>query len=988
MTNDNPQVNTVQEDGLSNLDIDRIQNTIVSQAGKLKSHAKERSEAIELFSLNNTQLGVGILMTGIATGKRIKDYRAAKEAIRKAQREAVLEAAELINKTGNQKLIEQFRKTPAWDDLLEAEEKVKSSAVGSPARAAAESELEEAVNKCAKELHKNDFFKNPNIQKAKGILDGAEKNLVRAQNLRNLLHGTPVSGATIESVLQELKANGVAELSSVDATDLKTAQTQVIQAEKPLRAEIKNSLFGLADAEYTAINNDIARRIIDSDFETAVKGKISPPSTWPSGVTPLSVDNAYAKLQQRINTFGLKDLKQFITNDSALKHFTDIDDLVNEVTTRYTARVNAFTADTWDNILQTALNDRSFRLDKTRFNLADVNEKFLKNPDLFKSHMDDLIPFDETKVDDIINAIKERRIGGAINWTEELGRKVDRTTLSRLNRAYGSYARARAPIQQIDDIIVDLGKTATTLSKDNFGKAAQILDNLDLVGQAEKGIGRIRATKLFGNDGPRLAQLLKDGPIDSTIRNTIEKAAKKNALIRNGYEKAWKGGKWIGNAGALLGLYMAATAVEQKITDDSQINAFLEMGDKLAQDAGIPALPSKFTNKAERETLIDWALTKVPEGSEKHKLFTELKKHNCDLGQYLWEENKAIKDLFSDLESAGEIDKEYQESLQNMVKNNANALLFTELEKYYNADPANSQTIGGKGTTDTVDNDDNGDNDDKDKVEDLTDAQKKRLQELKERVAKGGKLSDAEKKEYEDLLKGRLDYLNAKKDKTPEEEKECKEIQKLWIKSRDGTKAGGQGTTPAPTETKGPGEKGPGEKGSGVKGPGVKGPGGNSSDSTSAATPPSTPVYTPGSGPTSPTPTEKKDTTSMLPPPEAVIQDPAKESWWSRNMSWILTALAVVATAGLAYFFIRKYKKKSDEAKSETSTLKTQVSDLETQISDLSKSNGDNANAGKNTQTDNSATQTSTLAQSGTQITNMQSSTASIVNAGNGNTNS
>ncbi len=74
-----------------------------------------------------------------------------------------------------------------------------------------------------------------------------------------------------------------------------------------------------------------------------------------------------------------------------------------------------------------------------------------------------------------------------------------------------------------------------------------------------------------------------------------------------------------------------------------------------------------------------------------------------------------------------------------------------------------------------------------------------------------------------------------------------------------------------------------------------------------------------------------------------------KESWWSRNMTWILTTLAIIATAGIAFFFIRKYKKDSDKSKNEANTLKTQVSDLQTKISDLSKTGASNNSANEST---------------------------------------
>ncbi len=68
-------------------------------------------------------------------------------------------------------------------------------------------------------------------------------------------------------------------------------------------------------------------------------------------------------------------------------------------------------------------------------------------------------------------------------------------------------------------------------------------------------------------------------------------------------------------------------------------------------------------------------------------------------------------------------------------------------------------------------------------------------------------------------------------------------------------------------------------------------------------------------------------------------EDQKKEegNWWSRNWTWILGVIGILATAGLAYFFIRKYKKDADKSKTESANLQTKITDLKNQVNDLTK---------------------------------------------------
>ncbi len=91
-------------------------------------------------------------------------------------------------------------------------------------------------------------------------------------------------------------------------------------------------------------------------------------------------------------------------------------------------------------------------------------------------------------------------------------------------------------------------------------------------------------------------------------------------------------------------------------------------------------------------------------------------------------------------------------------------------------------------------------------------------------------------------------------------------------------------------------------------------------------------------------------------------QEKEKEGWFSRNLSWILTALGVVAGTSVAYFFVRKYKKEAKKSQSQSNELRSEITSLENKITDL-KTNSSTTNEG------------STLANNSTDITNLTEST-------------
>ena len=109
---------------------------------------------------------------------------------------------------------------------------------------------------------------------------------------------------------------------------------------------------------------------------------------------------------------------------------------------------------------------------------------------------------------------------------------------------------------------------------------------------------------------------------------------------------------------------------------------------------------------------------------------------------------------------------------------------------------------------------------------------------------------------------------------------------------------------------------------------------------------------------------KKKEAQNL--PPEAVVQQPKGESFWTWKN--ILLILAAVATLGIGAYFIIRYKKKADDAKSQSSALQSTVNDLQAQVNELQNpSNSANTSLASN---NNGLSQSTALASVSTNITN------------------
>ena len=109
---------------------------------------------------------------------------------------------------------------------------------------------------------------------------------------------------------------------------------------------------------------------------------------------------------------------------------------------------------------------------------------------------------------------------------------------------------------------------------------------------------------------------------------------------------------------------------------------------------------------------------------------------------------------------------------------------------------------------------------------------------------------------------------------------------------------------------------------------------------------------------------KKKEAQNL--PPEAVVQQPEGESFWTWKN--ILLILAAVATLGIGAYFIIRYKKKADDAKSQSSALQSTVNDLQAQVNELQNpSNSANTSLASN---NNGLSQSTALASVSTNITN------------------
>ena len=117
-------------------------------------------------------------------------------------------------------------------------------------------------------------------------------------------------------------------------------------------------------------------------------------------------------------------------------------------------------------------------------------------------------------------------------------------------------------------------------------------------------------------------------------------------------------------------------------------------------------------------------------------------------------------------------------------------------------------------------------------------------------------------------------------------------------------------------------------------------------------------------------------------PPEAIVQQPEEESFWTWKN--ILLILAAVGTLGIGAYFIIKYKKKADDAKKETSSLQSTVNDLQSQVNDL-QGNTDSTN-GTTPSIDEGLTKSASLANVATNITNTSLGSTNTILSGNDNT--
>ena len=126
---------------------------------------------------------------------------------------------------------------------------------------------------------------------------------------------------------------------------------------------------------------------------------------------------------------------------------------------------------------------------------------------------------------------------------------------------------------------------------------------------------------------------------------------------------------------------------------------------------------------------------------------------------------------------------------------------------------------------------------------------------------------------------------------------------------------------------------------------------------------------------------KKKNEMANL-PPEAIVQQPEEESFWTWKN--ILLILAAVGTLGIGAYFIIKYKKKADDAKKETSSLQSTVNDLQSQVNDL-QGNTDSTN-GTTPSIDEGLTKSASLASVATNITNTSLDSTNTILSGNDNT--
>ncbi len=1008
VSNPSPAANTPSpaavQDKLPNMKLGDIREKLLSQAGTIHSGAVKYSENVETFRINYPNMAGGVVGLGIAGVKYYK-YRRARNWLVEKQASAIAKAVELFNATNNTELLEMFKESKGWKDLLEARKKAVDKTLSPTARREAQVAYEEAVQACAKELSSYDFFSKPQIAAAREAMELSSKNLATAQALRAALDGDAAAKAGIASHLTALANNGEHALDALDPAKLQTLASDLKTTDSALEKLIISELDGLSDEMIAKlpkqVNNFIAGKITLDDAKLA-------------GIDPANIASARTKLAEHIKLNGVSGLKELIENDAILKTVTDPTSLIDDITLKYTNVLNGLDDDAWKAFLKgvgvnaadiPAISEDTFRK---------LNKNFLDNPEAFKSQIDDLLPgADPAKVKNIMDNLRAKGTATLTGdeWKTLLSKEP--RNLAVLERSYGEFAVHNTSMRQIDDLVSKLTLSARGVGE--FAEFANIADNLRLIQEAQGtgpiawgGLGKRRVHQLLGDAGVSAIETLRSGPFDAATLRKIEFAQNHPILrkiipFQEGFMNGLKRGAI--NAAMVGGILMAVHAVEQGVTDEAQLAEFAKWGEQLAAQSGIPDMGNAFDDGATRKALVEWALANTPAGTEKHTLLLALKDHDYDYGKYLLATDEEIKKQFPT--TTDELSQAWQEGEKEVFRDNANAMLFSQLETAYNADPANArdgagndgETIGDEnsgvspaGTSST----DGGDTEDSDEQNrDLTDAEKRRLATLQERLNKGEGLSAAEAEEFLNLLKTRSNFLEHKEGRTEAETlemKKCTQDYLRYTRIRDENNRAIPGTsTPAPgTNTPAPGTNTP-APGTNTPAPGTNTPApGTNTPPPTIVTPASTtvtpPMVTPraSSGPQSTAPAE---TPTML-PPEAMIQEPEKENWWSRNLGTILMVMAIIATFGIAYFFIRKYKKKSDKAKDETASLQGQVTNLENQISDLTKEankNKTNTDTSKSTTSNSDTAQTKTLAQNATQIKDVQTASSAVVNTGKTN---
>lgn len=504
------------------------------------------------------------------------------------------------------------------------------------------------------------------------------------------------------------------------------------------------------------------------------------------------------------------------------------------------------------------------------------------------------------------------------------------------------------------------------------------VSHLDAIIKAD---GKGAITKYVGKEARGIASLSSAADDVAKLTSRYEQIASQKGLtarMRKAFT-AIKSPKVMGPALCVASIALAAMSVDNLVFDTTTEEAFDAIAQKLSDK--VKTKSYKYNDKETRKNLIERALAASPD-EQTRRVLEGIKNADYDYGQYLINSNDQIR---QNLSGTGEIAQAWVSEQTKIFCANASELFYSELERQLKNE--NTQTKGmeshiednaNQSTTSSGDELATGDlqpisatpKSEREVCEEKLAAACTRLDKMLqedpeakpvlEKYLKGEKLTSEEEAKIVEYIPILTKIQNAQKElATLNGGKQTEGGLDNKGKSADSTAKAGK----APVATKG-------IQGANLN-PALLQPNAAQAALTRSGT---------QEGLTPEEIKKKKEMANL--PPEAIVQQPEEESFWTWKN--ILLILAAVGTLGIGAYFIIKYKKKADDAKKETSSLQSTVNDLQSQVNDL-QGNTDSTN-GTTPSIDEGLTKSASLANVATNITNTSLDSTNTILSGNDNT--